>query len=185
MTRYVFKTAETGEEFQSLRRLNHRIFAEEVGQHEARPDGVLIDPFEDKSRFTIAVHQGSVVGMVCVHDEPPFSVEKKLSDRAVLESLARPLLEVRLLAIDPEHRNRMVLAGLLGNMVEEAFAAGYGTLLISALADRMEMYERFGFSALGPPVESGSAIFVPMALKLSELPRQMLTDIARWRRRRP
>jgi GNAT superfamily N-acetyltransferase len=181
--KYRFKLAATPEEFDGLRRLNHRIFAGEVGQHEPNPDGVLVDRFEGQSQYVIAIVEDEVAGMVAVHDQPPFSIEQRLADPAVLEAWPAPRLEVRLLAIDPAHRNRMVLAGLLGRVIEYAQAAGYATLLISGIAGRVEMYRRLGFVDLGPPVPSGAAAFVPMALRVAELPAAVRRDISRWRRR--
>ena len=43
MTGMQFKQAETPDEIEQIHRLNHRIFAEEVGQHSRTPDGRLID----------------------------------------------------------------------------------------------------------------------------------------------
>jgi hypothetical protein len=49
-----FKQAETIEEIEQIHRLNHRIFAEEVGQHGQRYDGRLIDKFHSGNRYFIA-----------------------------------------------------------------------------------------------------------------------------------
>ena len=180
---YQFKLAETADEFDQLRRLNHRIFAEEVGQHPADASGLLIDRFESKSEYWIAVHNGAVVGMLSVHDQPPYSVEKRLPSPEALDHWPSPKLEVRLLAIDPEHRNRLVLLGLLGNMAVQALHRGYATILASGITGRLEMYRRFGFEELGPPVEDGRAAFVPLALRLDRLPRKIRHEIGLWLKR--
>ena len=180
---YVFKLAENPEEYDGLRRLNHRVFAEEVGQHTADPSGLLVDRFESKSEYWIALHAGAVVGMLAVHDQPPYSVEKRLPTPDVLKSWPSPILEVRLLAVDPDHRNRMVMAGLLGNMVVQAMDRGYATMLASGITGRLEMYRRFGFEELGPPVEDGRAAFVPLALRLDQLPARIRHEIGLWLKR--
>jgi hypothetical protein len=177
---YIFKDAETEEEFEQIRRLNHRIFAEEVAQHDRTADSRLIDKHESKSRFYIAMHQGQVVGMVCTCSQPPFSVEQRLASPDLLAVLPQPLLEIRLLAIDPEHRRRMVFLGVLGRMVARTLSQNYGTLLISAVDDRLDMYTRMGFKPIGPAVPGGAARFVPMALRLADLPENMRRDISRY-----
>jgi N-acetylglutamate synthase-like GNAT family acetyltransferase len=181
--KYTFRTAETGEDFEGIRRLNHRIFAEEIGQHAPTGDGRLIDARETQSRFTIALCEGEVVGMVAVSPHRPFSVEKRLPGPGIIESLGRRPLEVRLLAIAPAHRNGMLMAGLLGRMVLTAMEQGHDVLLISGVEERVALYERLGFRKLGPAIPEGNAAFYPMALKLDDLPDAIRRDIALYRRR--
>ncbi len=180
---YSFRPAETSDDFQQIRRLNHRIFSEELGQHEIRPDGLLADPFEARSRYLLALHDELVVGMICVHDDPPWSVVKRLADPAILAGLPPPLLEVRLLALEPEHRSRLVLAGLLAGVFEDATERGYRTLIISGVTSQVKMYRRLGFLELGPAVSDGHAAFYPMAMDLRAMPAQTLESWRRYQRR--
>lgn len=153
-----------------IRHMNNDVFACEIGQHEPAPDGRLIDPFESRSRFLIAVEKGRLLAMISFHSEPPFSVEKKLSDPSVLMELEAPLFEIRLLAIDPAHRLTPLLPRLLVHLYRLLDAAGARTLVISALSLRLPMYEFMGFRPIGPAVHSGGAAFIPMALDLTRLP---------------
>src|SRR6266404_2739190 len=105
---YTVKLAETEQEYLGIRRLNHRTFASELGQHETTADELLADRFEHKSRYIITLHGSEVIGMVAIHDQPPFSIAQRLPDASLLDRIAGKKLEVRLLAIDPAHRNRMV-----------------------------------------------------------------------------
>lgn len=168
--KFVYRRAETAEDFEQIRRLNHAAFAEELRQHEPRPDGRLIDRFEDRSRFLLALDDGRLAAMVCWSMTPPFSVESRLQDPDILRRLPQPVCEVRLLAVAREYRHTTVFAGLLAKLLEEVRAAGAATLVISGVEERREMYERLGFRAIGPPVPQGEARFVPMALRLEELP---------------
>lgn len=181
--RYTFRLAESEADYVSLRRLNHLIFSEELGQHSRHDDGLLIDRMESHSRFWIALAGDAVVGMVSVHADLPYSVEQRLSDSSVLDRLPGRKLEVRLLAVHPEHRRRLVVAGLLGPMIAWALTEGYELLLISGVVERAPMYRRLGFRDLGPAVSDGSAAFIPMVLALAELPDSILISIARYQRR--
>src|ERR1700693_4513576 len=109
----IFKTAETAAEFDQIHRLNYRTLAEEIQQYSPDGTGVLVDRFHDKNLYYIAVENGRVLGMVAANDQPPFSVEKGLQDAASLRALGGPLLEVRLLALEPDSRHRMILGCLL------------------------------------------------------------------------
>ena len=178
-----FARAVSAHDYECVRRLNHRIFAEEVGQHEVTEDGLLVDRFEHKSTYYLAWDGTEAVGMVCVHGDPPFSVESRFPPDLKIESIPGRKLEVRLLAILPGRRNGMAFAGLLGPMILDALDLGYETLLISGIAERLDLYRSLGFEALGPPVESGRARYAPMMMRLDALPEHIRIGIARWRRR--
>lgn len=166
----IFKTAETPAEFDQIHRLNYRTFAEEVQQYVPDGSGVLVDRFHDKNIYLIAVEDGRVLGMVAANDQPPFSVEKRLPDSTSLEALGGPLLEIRLLAVEPDSRHSMILGRLLWELYRHASKRGYSHAVISGIARNLEMYQRIGFQALGPAVGAGEASFVPMALSLQNPP---------------
>ena len=65
----------------------------------------------------------------------------------------RAPLEIRLLAILPEFRNRSILAGLFWQVGSYARAHRYSDLLISGILDRLSMYEKIGFRPMGPAVQ--------------------------------
>lgn len=179
----VYKRAETLDEFDQIDRLNHDTFATELGQHAENDSGRLRDPFHPENVYFIAVHDSRVVGMVALHDKPPYSVLKRLAGPAVLDAFPGSKLEIRLLGIHPEHRNQMLFAGLL-HMVFE-YARAYDWLLISGVEDRIELYRGLGFKELGPPVSDGRAAFVPMIMHVADMPKKIIRDAARWSRRNP
>lgn len=180
---YDFREAVSEAEIEQVRRLNHRAFADELGQHPPSPDGRLVDSREGRSRFFVAVSGERVVAMVCASMTPPFSVESRLADAGILGAFPQPHCEVRLLAIEPAHRNTLVISGLLLCLLRAVLDQGAGTLLISGVSGRVEMYQRLGFKPLGPAVPQGQASFVPMALRLDELPELVRRGVERGQRR--
>ena len=175
---YRFKKAETESEFEQVFRLNHEVFLDELRQYQPDPSARLIDKFHDKNLYLIALTADEVVGMIAAHDRLPFSIESRLADVSVLERYGR-LLEVRLLAVKPAHRNGIVMTGLFLELYEHARA--YDTLAISGYVEERAMYHRLGFRDLGPPVRCGQAEFVPMVVRVADLAKRQ----ARWRRQRP
>ena len=174
--RYQFKVAETEDEFDQIFRLNHAVFAGELEQYPTLASERLVDKFHEKNLYLIALADGEVVGMISLHAEPPFSVAGKLADPAVLQVYGR-LVEVRLLAVEPAHRNGVVMAGLMLGVYEHARA--YDTIVISGHLEKAALYRELGFTDLGPPVESGHALYVPMAIRVADLAERQ----ARWQRR--
>jgi aspartate aminotransferase-like enzyme/predicted N-acetyltransferase YhbS len=177
--RYVFRRARTRRDFAALHRLNHRTFVRELSQHADNGLGRLVDKFHDKNLYFVAMSGERVVGMLSVHDRPPFSVADKLADPLVLDRLGPHPLEVRLLAVEPAHRRGTVFSGLALAVLRHAQREGYSHLLISGVADRRRMYERMGFTALGPAVREGGSAFVPMVATLAGMPKRILED-AGW-----
>ena len=178
--RYRFEKAETAGQFEQIFRLNHAVFAGELQQYPALESGRLVDKFHDKNLYLIALAAGNdgndVVGMIALHDQPPFSVADKLADPAVLDRYGR-LIEVRLLAVEPAHRNGVVMAGLMLSVYEHSRA--YDAIVISGHLEQSSVYRELGFRDLGPPVERGQARYVPMAVEVTELAERQ----ARWQRR--
>jgi hypothetical protein len=167
MSQLIFKEAEGAIEMQQVHALNHRVFVEETGQHQANPSGLLVDHLHAQNRYFVAVRDGVVVGMVSASAGPEFSITKRLRDISVLREFPRPL-EVRLLAIDPQERNRTILAGLLWQVYSFSLSNGFSHLLISAMGTRETMYRKLGFRSLGPAVPEGALRFLPMARPVIE-----------------
>lgn len=167
---FTFKRAETDQEFEQIHRLNYRTFVDEIPQHAGNGQGLLVDKFHTKNAYFIVLREGRVIGMVSGHDQPPFSIADRLSDPKVIERPDSKPLEVRLLAIEPDQRNSTIFFGLLWVLYQHAQKHGYTELYISGFKERVKLYKRLGFEALGPAVPHGKASFVPMVLKVGHLP---------------
>jgi N-acyl-L-homoserine lactone synthetase len=180
---YTFKLADRTHEFEQIHRLLHKTFVLEVRQHEDPGTDYLIDKFHNKNHYVVAIHNERLRGMVALHDQPPFSVARALSDSGQLEQLCPKLLEARIMAIEPTERSKAVFPGLICSIHEYARQGGYQYIAMTGLRDRQRMYERMGFRALGAAVLKGEAYFVPMLLDFSNLPSRVIRDLDRWKRR--
>ncbi len=172
---YVFKRAETRYEIEQIHRLNHRTFVSEVHQHSDNGTGELVDKFHDKNVYLVALKDERLVAMVSAHGQPPFSIADRLQDPNVLCRDGTRPLEVRLLAVEPDERNSMILFGLLCTLYEYALGNDYTHLFISGIEERRDLYDKLGFRPLGPAVRCGKSSFVPMMLEVDQLP-------LKWRR---
>jgi aspartate aminotransferase-like enzyme/N-acyl-L-homoserine lactone synthetase len=180
---YTFKIAETSHEIEQVHRLNYRTFVDEIPQHEDTGTGMLVDKFHHKNTYLIVLRASKLVGMMSVHDQPPFSVASRMPDPELLERRGTKPLEVRLLAIEPAERNGTMFFGLVWFFYNYAMAQGYTHLFISAVADKIELYKRINFKPLGPAVQSGKALFVPMMLDVKEMPERLLRLKVMWETR--
>ena len=167
---FVFKRADTVEEFDQIHLLNHETFVEEVGQYEDDGNGYRVDKFDHKNVYLVCKLNGDTVGMLAVHDQPPFSVASRLESPEVLKRLCRRPLEVRLAAVKPDYRNSVAFTGLIYIVYRVGRSNGYTHLIISGITHEVALYEKMGFRAIGPLRVSGRAAFIPMALALDNVP---------------
>jgi aspartate aminotransferase-like enzyme len=177
-----FKMATEPWEFDQIHRLNYRTFVEEIPQHHANPEGVLVDRFHDRSKYFICLQDRRVIGMVSVHFDRPFSLDQKLPD---LDSHLPPgpinnLAEVRLLATEKEHRGGRLLLGLVGAVASHLVDVGCDVAIISGTTRQLKLYRHLGFEAFGPLVGSPGAMFQPMYLtrqRFKEIIRSLLPSL--------
>ncbi|MCY2931798.1 MAG: aminotransferase class V-fold PLP-dependent enzyme [Planctomycetota bacterium] len=180
MGRTVFRRARSHWELEQAYRLNYQTFVQEIPQHHETPDGRLVDKFDSKNVYFVALRNHQVVGMVAVHDQPPFSIAGKMADATILDSLGPRPLEVRLLAIEPKARHSRIAYGLMWVMYCYAREGGYSHLLISGVSTQQSLYEAIGFMPLGPARQDGAAAFVPMWLNLANPPKVFPEKVSRW-----
>lgn len=165
---YIFKPAESPEEFEQIHSLNYRSFVSEIPQHEDTGTGQLVDKFHEKNRYIVARQGDTVVGMICLHNQPPFSVADRLEDQSILEGFENPY-EIRLLTVNPDHRNGFVIGGLLWSVYLKAQELGASHMIISAVESSLPLYKQSGFEPLGPPKRQGAAMFTPMAASMNHI----------------
>ena len=180
---YSFKVADTPAEFAQIHQLNYRTFVREIPQHADDQSGELVDKFHEKNRYLIAVRDETVVGMLCAHDAPPFSIAARLPDPAVLTADGVVPVEIRLLAVEPAERQSPVLGGLVWALYQDARDRGYSHFVISGVTEQRSLYEHLGFLPLGPPVGDGRAAFVPMWLPLDRVEHSMGRAMHLWKKR--
>lgn len=165
----VFKVATDADELDQVHQLNYRTFVEEIPQHGANAERVLVDKFHHDNVYVIAKRGDRVVGMVALREQRPFSLDAKLEN---LDSFLPPglsLCEVRLLAVEPEFRNGVVFRGLVTAMMHCGVSRGFNAAVISGTTRQRRLYEHMGFVAFGPLVGTDDAAFQPMFITLDAL----------------
>lgn len=166
MEKYIFKVASEPWEFEEIHRLNYRTFVEEIPQHERNEEHRLVDRFHAENTYLIALEGRTLAGMMAVRTNRPFSLDEKLDDLDSYIPPGRNLSEVRLLTIDPEHRNRKILMGLLKLLHEYCVENGIDMAVISGTVRQKKLYSRMGFTPFGPLVGKGTALYQPMYIAI-------------------
>lgn len=167
-SRVVYRRA-TGEDGQRIFRLNHQVFAAELGQHAVREGGLLVDKFHAKNQYFVAERDGQILGLVSAHTTAPFSVEERCPRFKELVPQDRSIAEVRLLAVDSRYRKTFLACGLFAQVAAFLVERRIELVVISGIVQQKRLYHRLGFRDLGPPVRCGTAFFIPMLGTSEEL----------------
>lgn len=174
---YQFKLADCEAEYESVHRLNHRTFAEEIPQHDPHADGLLVDRFHGQNRYLIALRGEELAGMVCLRFDRPFSLDQKIPDDMAKLPADRSWCEIRLLALERRHRGTVLLTGLLRELIREVVARGRDAAVISATTRQLKLYTHMGFTPFGPLVGREGAWYQPMWSTVERL-RQAVPQLA-------
>ena len=160
----VFKQADQDWEFAEISQLNYVSFVEEVPQHPANAARQLTDRFHRENTYFICRREAELVGMICVRDRRPFSLDEKLGDleRYLPQARGAALCEVRLLAVRPNLRRTRVLQGLLTMMARYCQEGGYDYVVMSGRVAQQRLYRHIGFIPFGPVVGDADAPYQPM-----------------------
>lgn len=160
-----FRIAREAWEFEQVHRLNYKTFVEEIPQHHANGQRVLVDRFHDQNTYAICVRQRQVVGMLALRFDRPFSLDQKLPDLdRYLPAGVKGIAEIRLLATEKEHRGSRVAYGLFATAARHCIEKGIDLVVISGTTRQLRLYRHMGFVPFGPLVGTPGAMFQPMYL---------------------
>ncbi len=159
-----FKQADEPWEFEEIFQLNYASFVEEVPQHPSNDAGLLVDRFHDENTYFICRRDHNLVGMICVRDRRPFSLDEKLGslEEYLPQAEGARVCEVRLLAVRPDMRRTRVLTGLLTMMARYCQEGGYDYVVMSGRVSQQALYRHIGFIPFGPVVGDDDAPYQPM-----------------------
>ena len=159
-----FKQADEPWEFEEIFQLNYASFVEEVPQHPSNDAGLLVDRFHDENTYFICRRDQNLVGMICVRDRRPFSLDEKLGnlEEYLPQAEGSRVCEVRLLAVRPDMRRTRVLTGLLTMMARYCQEGGYDYVVMSGRVSQQALYKHIGFIPFGPVVGDDDAPYQPM-----------------------
>lgn len=158
----VIKKPETPEEFHSMWQLNSDIFCRELGLREMPPEGILIDRFHNDNFYNIAWDGSQVVGMLCAHQNPPYSAVDHFGEVMEREIVPDHTAEIRLFALRPGVRGSRIAAKLSFALAHDLQERNITKVLISAVADQCRLYRHLGFQAIGDPINERGVLLYPM-----------------------
>jgi len=162
---FTFKIASEEWEFDKIHKLNYKTFVEEIPQHPHNPDQTLVDKFHHENTYLICLRDDQLVGMVAIRDKRPFSLDGKLRNLKAYLPPHRSICELRLLAVEKDHRSR-IFPGIMLTLAQYCERNGYDLAIMSGTVRQLKLYKHLRFVPFGPLVGTTQAQYQPMYLTL-------------------
>ena len=162
------------QDWDTIAQLNHDTFAIELGQHAPNQTGRKTDRLHESNVYLVAHADNELVGMISITfpEAASFSTLNRVPNVSaeVRENLGHTA-EYRLLAVKPTFRGRGVFGLLILAAAEACLKRGVDRVLISAIKNRVPLYQQLGFRAIAGPVMEGKAVYHPMLVTREALER--------------
>lgn len=160
---FVYKRADSRDEFNQIFRLNHKTFAEEIPQYQKNMGGLIVDRFFDKTAYFVCKKGPHVIGMIAYCDQRPFSLDEKVKNLdSWLPHDAGNLCEIRMLSVEKKYRKTRVFLKLLRQVFEYGDKRGAETAVISGTTRQLKLYRHLGFVPFNGLVGTKDAPYQPM-----------------------
>ena len=160
----IVKNATEEWEFEQIFKLNYSTFVEEIPQHPTNEEKKLKDKFHEVSEYVIAINQNEVLGMICINDKRPFSLDKKIDNLEQYLPEAKSICEIRLLSVKREARGGLIFFNLFNHMRNLCYEKGYDLAIISGTVLQERLYRKIGFIPFAHKVGTSEALYQPMYL---------------------
>ncbi len=160
----VFKLASEEWEFEQIHKLNYRMFVEQIPQHRPNAEKKLIDKFHKENTYFICVCGRKLLGMICVRDKRPFSLDEKLENLDHYLPPVKSICEIRLLAVEKHGNTSRIFFCLMTRVAHYFMSRKYDLAIISGTVSQLKLYRHIGFVPFGPLVGHDGVYFQPMYL---------------------
>lgn len=146
---------------ETIYRLRHQVYAQELHQHPVNPEGRLRDALDDHNAYVCAFQNGTMVGFMSITPptSPHYSVDKYF-DRATMPfAFDDKLYELRLLTVLPSHRGRDINIALMYAGLRWAEVRGGTRIVAIGRREILGLYEGVGLKPLGRAAQSGAVTY--------------------------
>lgn len=154
----------TDADHESIFRLAYETFVEEIPQYPPNPGRLHVDRFHADNHYVLALSGQTLVGMLAIRVNRPFSLDQKLGSVDPFLPPGRRPCEFRLLAVRKPFRRGPVFGRLVELAVAHGLDLGFDLALISGTDRQARLYAHAGFVPFGPAVGTAEARFQPMYL---------------------
>ncbi|HVR36011.1 MAG TPA: GNAT family N-acetyltransferase, partial [Methylomirabilota bacterium] len=165
-------------------RIRHRVYAEELRQHQTNEEGVLRDSLDAFNTCLVARLDGAIAGFISI--TPPgggrYSIDKYFRRDEFPFPFDERLYEVRLLTVVDEHRGRQIAGQLMYAAFRWVEAHGGTRIVGIGRREVMSLYRKAGLEPLGLSIRAGAVTYEAMQGEVAVLRRKLAPFDALLRR---
>jgi histidinol-phosphate/aromatic aminotransferase/cobyric acid decarboxylase-like protein/GNAT superfamily N-acetyltransferase len=154
---------------ETIYRLRHDVYAQELAQHIANPAAQLKDALDEWNTYLVAKRGGEIAGFISItppvcrgetdRSTPHYSIDKYLAREALPFSFDQRLYEVRLLTVVKPQRGREVATLLMYAAFRWVEAHGGTRIVAIGRREVVDMYLRTGLEPVGISIQAGAVTY--------------------------
>ncbi len=151
--------------------IRYDVYADELGQYDSRPDGILEDSSDIRTVYISASSGKEVVGFVGITPpgSPRYSVDKYLPRAEIPFVFDERLYEVRALTATRSRRGSRIAAALMYAAFRWVESHGGTRILAIGRREVLEMYLRFGLKRVGCSFQCGAVTYDLISAETGEI----------------
>jgi histidinol-phosphate/aromatic aminotransferase/cobyric acid decarboxylase-like protein/GNAT superfamily N-acetyltransferase len=154
-------TIATFEDRETIYRLRHEVYANEIGQHSPNEHGRLTDALDAANVYLIVRSKGEIAGFVSV--TPPsagrYSIDKYFARESLPFAVDESLFEVRLLTVPQAHRGSRIAALLMHAAFRWIESRGGKAIVCIGRREVLPLYLKAGLRDCQKSVRSGAVVY--------------------------
>src|ERR1051326_2251019 len=151
----------SSEDRESIYRLRHAVFAQELRQHLPNSSGFLRDDLDNFNVYLLATVRNQIAGFISI--TPPgshcYSIDKYFSRQSLPGPFDQGLYEIRLLTVLKPYRGRELATLLMYAAFRWIEAHGGRRVVAIGRREVVDMYRRGGLEPVGLTVRSGAVTY--------------------------
>jgi GNAT superfamily N-acetyltransferase len=164
---------------EAIYRMRHDVYADELGQYESRPNGILPDKTDINCVYITASLGGALVGFVGVTppSSPRYSVDKYLRRDEIQFTFDEHLYEIRALTVKRPLRGVRIAACLMYAAFRWVEAHGGKRILSIGRREVLDIYLRLGFKRTGRSFRCGAVTYDLISAETNERMLKILKQV--------
>ena len=158
-------------EMEEIFRIRHDVYATELGQHQANPEGRLTDSLDSFNTYIVARVDGVIAGFVSITppDRNSYSIDKYFDRDQVPANFDETLFEIRILTVSDRFRRSLTGPALAYASLKWVEACGGCQVVVLGRTELRDFYLKMGLRPSGVLADSGALTFELLTGTVPEL----------------
>jgi hypothetical protein len=168
----------TDSERQSIYKIRHNVYAEELNQHLENEFNELKDDLDLSNHYIVAKKLDTIIGFISITSplSPKYSVDKYFDRSNIPYLFDDKLYEIRLLTVVKQYRSSMLAFALMYAAFRWIQSHGGNFIVSICRQDLINMYIKAGLQPLNLTAQSGSVNYVLSVATIDGLQQKVLQD---------